>query len=47
LTRQLVITTDKPKTYCTPYASCAADVTIQMGPAAAHLVIDVTGYVGP
>jgi hypothetical protein len=32
---------------CTPYASCAADVTIQMGPAAAHLVIDVTGYVGP
>ncbi len=32
---------------CTPFAACAADVTIQMGPAAAHVVIDITGYVAP
>jgi hypothetical protein len=32
---------------CTPFGSCAADVTITMGPAGAHVVIDVTGYVAP
>jgi hypothetical protein len=32
---------------CTPFGSCAADVTVQMGPAGAHVVIDVTGYVAP
>ncbi len=32
---------------CTPFASCAADLTIQMGPAGAHVVIDITGYVAP
>ncbi len=29
---------------CMPFASCAAELTIQMGPAAAHVVVDVTGY---
>jgi hypothetical protein len=28
-------------------ASCAADFTITMGPAAADLVIDITGYLAP
>lgn len=32
---------------CVPLASCAADVTVQMGPSGAHVVIDVTGYVAP
>ncbi len=32
---------------CVPFASCAADLTIQMGPSAAHVVIDVTGYLAP
>jgi len=26
---------------------CAADFTVTMGPAAAHLVIDISGYLGP
>ncbi len=29
---------------CLPAAACPSDLTIQMGPAAAHVVIDVTGY---
>ncbi len=32
---------------CTPFAACAAELTIQMGPAAADVVIDITGYVAP
>ena len=32
---------------CTPAGSCAFDVNITMGPAPAHVVIDVTGYLMP
>jgi hypothetical protein len=32
---------------CVPFAACGADLTIQMGPSAAHVVIDVTGYLAP
>ena len=33
---------------CNPSTtSCAADITVTMGPASAHLVIDVTGYLAP
>jgi len=31
----------------TSISSCTADFTVTMGPAAAHLVIDITGYLGP
>jgi hypothetical protein len=32
---------------CTPAGSCAFDLNITMGPAGAHVVIDVTGYLLP
>ena len=32
---------------CTPAASCPFDLNITMGPAAAYLVIDITGYLMP
>jgi len=32
---------------CTPAVSCACDLNITMGPAGAHLVIDVSGYLLP
>src|SRR5262249_52160430 len=32
---------------CTPSSSCPRDLNITMGPAAAHLVIDVTGFLWP
>lgn len=32
---------------CLPAESCAFDLNITMGPAGAHLVIDVTGYLAP
>lgn len=33
---------------CNPIATnCTADITVTMGPASAHLVIDVTGYIAP
>ena len=32
---------------CSPAASCECDLNITMGPAGAHVVIDVTGYLAP
>lgn len=32
---------------CTPAGSCAFDVNITMGPAKAHMMIDITGYLLP
>ena len=32
---------------CTPAASCIFDLSITMGPAGAHVVIDITGYLLP
>jgi len=32
---------------CAPAGSCVFDLNITMGPAAAHLVIDITGYLMP
>lgn len=32
---------------CTPAASCNFDLNITMGPAEAHLVVDITGYLMP
>jgi hypothetical protein len=32
---------------CAAGLSCPFDITMTMGPAASHVVIDVTGYTGP